>query len=223
MVEEMHAPATKRLFYDDPYLKECRARVRKVDGNKVWLDQTLFFAFSGGQESDSGKVNGISLQSVEWDAQGDLVHIFSQPVPFKVGEEAHLELDWEKRWKLMRLHSAAHVVIELFERAHGKQECIGSNISSSKARYDIVWPENIKPLLSNLEAESNAFIASSKPIQAFFDEKEKGLRWWVCEDMKMNCSGTHVRNTSEIGRIALKRSNIGKGKERIEIVLMEGI
>ncbi|MFQ6010528.1 MAG: alanyl-tRNA editing protein, partial [Candidatus Aenigmatarchaeota archaeon] len=55
----------EKIFYEDAYAKEAEAKVTKIEGNRVWLDRTIFFAFSGGQESDSGKINNIKLTDVQ--------------------------------------------------------------------------------------------------------------------------------------------------------------
>lgn len=213
---------TKKLFYNDQYSKEATARVVRIDNNQVWLDQTIFFAFSGGQENDSGTINGMKIVDLKWsEDKKEIIHVLESAPNFKVGDQVQLQLDWEKRWKLMRLHSAAHVVGDVLEKKFGIKEYVGSNVTVEKSRLDILYPENISPKIPEIEKLSNDFIAKGLDVKIYEDEKEKGLRWWECEGIKMNCSGTHVKNLKEIGQVKLKRSNIGKGKERVEIKLAE--
>lgn len=212
----------KKLFYDDQYQKTASAKVLKIDGNQVWLDQTIFFAFSGGQENDSGSINAIKVVDLKWsEDKKEIIHVLESPPTFKVGDQVQLNLDWEKRWKLMRLHSAAHVVSDVLEKHFGVKEYVGSNVTAEKSRLDIVYEENISPKIPEIEKMSNEFIARGLDVKIYEDPAEKGLRWWETEGIKMNCSGTHVRNLKEIGKVKLKRSNIGKGKERVEIKLAE--
>ena len=209
---------TEQLFHQDPYLKETKAKVEKIEGQKVWLDKTIFFAFSGGQESDSGSINGQPVTILE--KQGEIVHELGVVPNFSVGDEVELKLDWDKRWKLMRLHAAAHIVYYFFREKTGIKRLIGSNITSEKSRFDYESETPASELLPELEEKSNALIAEGKEIKTYPDPEDKGKYWWEVEGLgKMPCGGTHPRNTSEVGRIKLKRKNIGAGKERIEILL----
>ena len=98
---------TKKLFEENAYLKECIGKVIHVNLNEVVLDKTILFAFSGGQESDSGKIGGIAIVDSKIEGK-DIVHVLEKKADFKEGEEVKVELDWEKRFKLMKLHSLAH-------------------------------------------------------------------------------------------------------------------
>ncbi|MDI3544026.1 MAG: hypothetical protein PWQ28_307 [Candidatus Woesearchaeota archaeon] len=213
--------STEKLFIEDPYLKETDVKVVKIEENKVWLDKTIFYALSGGQASDSGSINDIALIDVQKDGES-IVHILSDAPDFKEGDVVHLKLDWDKRYSLMKLHSATHIVYFLFKEKTGITELIGSNISVDKARLDYSYPQSIKPLLEDIEREANALIEKGIEIKSYPDEENPKKRWWQLdsiEEWKMPCGGTHVKNTKEIGKIMLKRKNIGSGKERIEIAL----
>lgn len=203
-----------KLFYDDPYQTECTATVVKVEGNEVVLDQTVFFAFSGGQASDSGSIGGIPV--TEAVAGDEICYTLASPPPFAVGDEVKVVIDQERRMKLMRLHSAVHVVSFLFD-PNGEREQVGSNITPEKGRLDYAFPEPLTPLLSELEKKVNDFCIEEHAI-TFRLEGEK--RIWCCERWEVPCGGTHVRSTQEIGSLKLKRKNIGSGKERIEITLL---
>jgi Ser-tRNA(Ala) deacylase AlaX len=192
---------TEKLFYQDAYLKQATAKVEKIEGQRVWLDKTIFFAFSGGQESDAGTINGLEISSLQKQGE-DIVHELSVVPNFSVGDEVELKLDWEKRWQLMRLHAAAHIVYYFFREKTNIKKLIGSNINHDKARFDFESEESATELLPELE------------------EEDKAKFWWEVEGLgKMPCGGTHPKNTSEVGKIKLKRKNIGAGKERIEILL----
>ena len=217
---------TKKLFWDDPYLKECDSKITKIQDSKVYLDQTIFYAFSGGQESDSGNI--ASAKVMEAKKEGDDISYSLDPnspvlSTLKPGDTVRVEIDWEKRFRLMRLHSAAHIVFRLLEIKFNIKEVIGSNVTSDKARLDFLYPENIGPHLNDILNSAKKLIQSNLAINTYYDEQDKTRRVWQLGDFpdwKMFCGGTHVKSSSEIGEILLKRKNIGQGKERIEILLV---
>ncbi len=208
----------RKLFWKDPYKKECRAKVKKIDGRKVVLNQSIFFAFSGGQTSDKGTIGGIEVEKAEKDK--DIVYTLKEEPTFSEGEEVEVKIDWDFRYKLMKLHSAAHIVYEIFKETAGRKKIIGSNISGKKGRIDFEMDENLNEYLPQIQKKTNELIQKNLKIETYEDEIEKGKRWWeIPGKWKMPCGGTHVKKTSEIGEIELKRKNIGAGKERVEIYL----
>lgn len=209
---------TKKLFHDDPYLKECEAEVTGFMGSEIVLDQTVIFAFSGGQASDSGTVNGIPIKEVIVSGE-DIVHVLDSVPEFREGDKVKVKLDWGKRYKLMRLHSAAHIVHFIFAEKTSIKKLIGSNIEENKARLDYESSEPISEMLSEIEEKANELFSQDVEIKTYPDESEANKRWWECKEWKAPCGGTHVKSTKEIGKIHLKRKNIGSGKERIEITL----
>lgn len=216
---------TQKLFWKEPYLTECKAKVTEINGSKVKLDQTIFYAFSGGQESDEGTINNIKV--IHAVKQGDRENIIDleyeleEEPNFNVGDEVEIKIDGERRRKLMKLHSAAHVVYYFIIEKLGKLKIIGSNISPDKARVDFLYEQPFNPVLPEIEKKTNNFLAENHEIIRKEDEKSPDLRWWICGEWKMPCGGTHVKSTEEIGRISLKRKNLGSGKERIEIYLVQ--
>ena len=211
---------TEKLFYQDYYLKQAKAKVIKIDGNKLYLDQTIFWAFSGGQQSDSGSISGVPVVNVYLE-NNDIVHEFElgTTLPFNEGNEVELKIDWSKRYRIMKLHAATHIAYHFFRQKTGITKLIGSNITVDKGRFDFDSGTPISEALLEIEAQTNEFIQGNHEIVLTEDEEIKGKRWWNCGEMKMPCGGLHVKKTLEIGLISLKRKNIGKGKERIEIHL----
>lgn len=206
---------TEKLFRKDPYMKEFKATVTGIDNNRVTLDRTAFFPFSGGQAGDTGEVGRCRVTNTVYEGD-EIVHILENCLINKM-DKVHCELDWERRYTIMKLHSAAHIVYNFFVRKWGEQKLIGSNISESKARLDFEMDRNIADSLPEIEGDVNRFIAEGHVITT--REEPGGLRLWECETIKMPCGGTHVKSTSEINGISLKRKNIGSGKERIEVTL----
>ncbi|MCR8463578.1 MAG: alanyl-tRNA editing protein [Candidatus Korarchaeota archaeon] len=209
---------TTLLFYEDQYLKEARARVIKIEGNVVWLDQTIFFAESGGQESDQGFVGGIPLVDVRPD---DFGHVLSRAPNFSAGDEVHLVLDWERRYKLMRLHSALHLVSIAVKEILGDLEIIGSHVGADKSRIDYAFMGRISDYFNMIKEFIEPYLKESHEIIVYRKPENPQVRIWKMEQWEIPCSGLHVRSTKEIGQIELKRRNLGKGKERIEVYLKE--
>ncbi len=210
---------TKLLFQTDPYLKESNAVVRKVEGNEVYLDQTIFFAFSGGQKSDKGKINEVALKDVVL-KDDDIAHVFDSVPKLKVGDKVKLKLDWENRFKTMRLHSASHIVDHFLKKEAKITGMSGSLVDSEKDRSTYLVKEKISPEnLKKVEEETNKFLAANHKILRYSDKQNPNVWVWGCEEIKQLCSGTHVVNTKEIGKIKLKREGKGAGKELIETYL----
>lgn len=215
----------KKIFWQDPYITECTATVTAITGSKVRLDASIFFAFSGGQASDEGTIAGIKVVNAA--KQGDREDIIGieyelESAPqFKVGDQVDVKIDGQRRMRLMRLHSAAHIVYYFVTASLGAIKIIGSNIAPDKARFDFLNKATISEMLPMIEEQVNNFLAEGHDILTVPDEKKPDMRWWSCYEWKMPCGGTHVKNTKEIGKIALKRKNIGAGKERVEITLIQ--
>ena len=152
---------TEKLFEQDAYLKECDAKVVKVEGNRVWLDRTVFFGFAGGQQSDSGTLNGRPVLEVAVDGE-DIVHTLDEGHGLQVGMEARCVLDWAKRYKIMRVHSATHLVSVFVDETLHNPEYFGSNVSVDKGRLDLLWQENVKPPLSDWEAKTQPLPPAGK-------------------------------------------------------------
>ena len=120
----------------------------------------------------------------------------------------------------MRLHFAAELVLELAYRKLEPITKIGAHIAEDKARIDFAWDENIAAHFPDLEREANAVVAADHAIvSAFSDEAAERRYWQIPGFARVPCGGTHLRRSGEVGTIALKRKNIGKGKERIEITV----
>jgi len=209
-----------KLFWKDPYMKECYAKVTAIEGNKVWLDQTIFFAFSGGQASDKGAINNINVLEAVKQSEDEIYYVLEKEPNFAVGDNVKVDIEWDYRYKIMKLHSAAHIVYYFFIEKAGEQKVIGSNISIDKARLDFAYNESVGPLLEEIQEKTNKTIDEGIDIKMFYDEKDPTRRLWECGKWLMPCGGTHVKNTKEIGQVKLKRKNIGSGKERIEVTLV---
>jgi Ser-tRNA(Ala) deacylase AlaX len=212
-------PAVK-LFWEDPYLRQCEARVTHISGDSLTLERTIFYAASGGQESDSGTIGGLPV--LKADKEGtEIIYTLEGPHSLSKGDEVLVRIDWERRYRLMRLHFAAEIILELVSQRYNRPEKIGANISEDKARLDFLWEGHVSDAFGVLLTEASKIIDADLPIVSAFSDREQEKRYWEIEGFaRVSCGGTHPRRTGEVGEMRLKRNNIGKGKERIEIYLV---
>lgn len=212
----------RKVFWDNPYQCHLITHVAYVNGNRILFNETIIFSFSGGQESDKAFING--MQVLDSEIQNNLIYYtLPEGHGLSVGDRVTMEIDWPRRYKLMRLHFAAELILELVTRKLGIEK-IGAHIAESKARIDFVYDKNIFPVLESLLAEYNEIIAKNAPIKTGFSDVATQRRYWEIEGFsKVPCGGTHVKSTAEVGFVTLKRVNIGGGKERIEIRLVDDL
>jgi alanyl-tRNA synthetase len=140
----------------------------------------------------------------------------------RLSDVVKVVIDWDRRYKLMRLHFAAEVVLELVCQKFPNINKVGAHISQDKARIDFAWDGSISPVLIHIQNSAQAIIDSNQPIISAFSDKSTERRYWkINEFPSVPCGGTHIKATGEIGTIRLKRINPGKGIERIEIFAQE--
>lgn len=210
----------KKLFWKDPYLTQCTATVTRIEGNHITLDKTILFAFSGGQASDSGTIHGYLVAAAKKIGR-EIVYEIDAAHDLQVGQQVKVVIDWEKRYKIMKLHFAAEIVLELMVQNFNNPPKIGANITAEKARIDFQWNGNISEVLPMLQKWIEEMIESNAPILSEFSDEEQEIRYWKIDGFgKVPCGGTHIKNTGEIGSVLLKRGKrLGANKERIEIYL----
>jgi Ser-tRNA(Ala) deacylase AlaX len=206
-----------KLFWQDPYRTALDTRIASVAGDAVTLEETIFYAFSGGQESDAGTIGGHKVLEARKDG-GDIRYRLEPAHGFRPGDPVTVEIDGARRLKLMRLHLAAEIILELAYQKLPDIQKIGAHIAEDKARIDFEWPETISKLFPMMQEKAGELVAADHAIvSAFSDEANQRRYWEIAGFARVPCGGTHLKRTAEIGAIALKRVNIGKGKERIEI------
>ncbi|MBI2785583.1 MAG: alanyl-tRNA editing protein [Legionella longbeachae] len=210
----------RKIFWDNPYQSRLETRVVSVDNNRILFEETIAFSFSGGQESDKAYVNGLDV--IHSEIQGNLIY-YTLPDGHSLmpNESVLMEIAWPRRYRLMRLHFAAELILELVTRKLNLEK-IGAHIAETKARIDFFYNKNISYLFEDLLNNYNEIIHKNLMINTAFSDIQKQRRFWQIEGFsKVACGGTHVRSTTEVGFISLKRINIGSSKERIEIKLLD--
>jgi len=210
----------RKVFWDNPYQQSLTTKVAHVNGNEVLFDETIVYSFSGGQESDKATVNDQPI--LDSRKEGTLIYyILPNGHNLSVGDEVKIRIDWQRRYRLMRLHFAAELVLEIVTQKYHLEK-VGAHIAENKARIDFVYGEHISSLFDVILEEYNKIIHADYPIQTGFTDITTQRRFWKIDGFaEVPCGGTHVKSTKEVGLINLKRSRSGKGIERIEIKLVD--
>jgi ABC-type branched-subunit amino acid transport system ATPase component/Ser-tRNA(Ala) deacylase AlaX len=208
-----------KKFWKDPYQIKLDTIVTSVNSDKITLKETIAYAFSGGQQSDSGFINEYEIKAAN-KINNEIFYTIDPAHNLKAGDKVTISIDWEKRYKIMRLHFAAELVLELINQKFENPIKFGANITDKKARLDFIWESNISEIFPLLYAEIEKLVNADLPIISDFQDYENEIRYWKIVGFgKVNCGGTHIKSTKEIGNITLKRVTQGKNKERIEIYL----
>jgi alanyl-tRNA synthetase len=208
---------TDKIFWQDPYLTELETTIKTVQGNKITVASTIFYAFSGGQESDYGKIGDYLVLEAKKEGK-EIFYTMPDGHQLKNGDTIKMMIDWERRYKLMRLHFAAEIVLELVYRQFPEIVKVGAHIAADKARIDFQWQQSIASFIEILQRKAQNIIDTNQAIiRAFSDEANERRHWKIAEFSPVPCGGTHIRRTGEMGVIRLKRKNPGQGREGIEI------
>jgi misacylated tRNA(Ala) deacylase len=232
------------LFRQDAYLKECDATVVAVDGDGIRLNRTVFYPMGGGQPGDTGRLvlaDGTMVQIIDTlkDQEPDGVrHIAAenQP-PLQPGMQVLAQIDWDRRHRLMRMHTCLHLLCSLI-----KGDVTGGQIGDGKGRLDFNLPEASLDK-EQLTRDLNALIAGDHPVQPrWIDDEELAAKPELVRTMSVKppsgqgkvrlldivgidlqpCGGTHVARTGEIGRVEVSKiENKGKMNRRVNIALLE--
>lgn len=204
---------TRKLYLEDMYLQEFTAKVAGIEGSKVLLDQTCFFIQSCGQSGDSGELNGIRVLETQ---KGDY-HLLAKEPNFKVGDTVQGKIDWSKRYPTMRLHSASHIVEHFLQKIAGPGKMLKTSVNHKRDLTDYSLPFPAIEIQQEITRQANELISKNTPIHIETDAN--GYRHWRCKDIHMGCGGTHVKNTSEIGPVAIAFEDKGGSVLRVTTTL----
>jgi misacylated tRNA(Ala) deacylase len=238
---------TDQIYLRDAYLKEMDATVQDVRDGAVVLDQTVFYATGGGQQHDTGTLtwtgpDGTSHQCTvtEVKKQGtDVLHTIDGEAP-PVGATVHGHIDWDRRYALMKHHTALHSMSGVIYRLFGSL-VTGGQMYVDRARMDFALEDLSQERLQAIEDETNRLMAEGHPVYVSVLPREEAFQ--IPDLIRTNINllppaiqevrviniegidqqadgGTHVNNTSEVGRVRItKKENKGRINKRIEIVV----
>ena len=225
---------TRRLFDENVYLKEAKAKVEAVEmeNGKVWvvLDQTIFAPEGGGQDADHGWMNGIEVLDVR--EKGETIrHLLESELP--VGGQVDLKIDWERRLDHMQQHCGEHLLSGvIYEKLKGNNK--GFHMGVEVVTVDIDLPEIPESMLWDIEREVNRKIQENLPVEIHVADRVEELEGiplrkapTVDEAIRVvnvpgvdcvACCGTHPARTGEIGILRILRADKYKGMTRIQFV-----
>lgn len=231
---------TEPLFRDDAYLEGCDAVVIGHDGRGgLILDRTVFYPSGGGQPGDSGRLvlaDGSALavvDTIKGDSEGDIVHILAEGAAAPaIGTSVKAELDWERRYAHMRMHTCLHLL-----SAALPFPVTGGQVGADKGRLDFFLPD--PPDKEEIADKLNALIAENLPVAAeWISDDELAANPDLVKTMSVkppsgagrvrlvriegrdlqSCGGTHVRRTGEIGPVVVRKIE-SKGKQNRRVVV----
>ena len=233
---------TRLLFQEDSYLKEFEAKVVKVIGNKVYLDATAFHPGpSGGLDTDKGWLVLPSGERIEVERavkEGEEVaHIVSDASKIKPGDVVKGILDWERRYRMMRLHTASHIVIAVLYKRYGAK-VTGGHITPEMARddLDLSGIKDWKKAIEEAIKEANEIASKCIEVKVYWLPREEALKIpgivKLAERLPPEVEkiriveipgvdiqadgGPHVKNTCEIGKLKiLKMESKGARRKRV--------
>ncbi|MBK5294302.1 MAG: hypothetical protein JJE04_21800 [Acidobacteriia bacterium] len=218
---------TRRLYYDDSYLRNFRAKIVEADANKIYLEETAFYPASGGQPHDTGSIAGALVIDVV--DEGDrIAHLLAQPSV--LNGEVECIVDWERRFYHMQQHTGQHllsaVLMERFRiptlSFHLGREV--STIDVETASLDAGQVERLEQLVNergfeNRPVEVGYQESGTASLLRKPSERQGLLRVISIQDLDRSaCGGTHVRSTGEIGPILIRKLEKIRGNVRIEFV-----
>jgi Ser-tRNA(Ala) deacylase AlaX len=234
---------TELLYMRDNYVKEFEAVVEKVTEDSIITDRSAFYPEGGGQVGDRGffKNANSTMEVVNTKRRNRQVHHISKDeIPFDSGDRVLGILDWDRRYELMRFHTAQHLISRYLQMNYDL-ETVGNQIKPGQSRADYS-PINdfTNEMIADLEEGIADLVSKGIDVQIQFMPREKAVEFlhergyqtryldMVPDSVKefrilligdydaSSCAGTHVRNTREIGGITIdKTKNVGSGKQRI--------
>lgn len=221
---------------------ECEAKVLGVleENEKLFivLDKTPFYAESGGQVGDNGKIGEIEIEDCQKTASGVFIHRGKKSGNIARDDTVIAKIDTERRGQIMRHHSLAHLFLGAAQHVLGKDvHQAGSHVNEYRTRFDFTFPRGLKPkeiaeiensIVDSVNAAADVVIketsldeAKKNGAEATFGEKygEKVRTVKMGEFSYELCGGTHVQNTSQIGAVKIiSESGVSAGVRRIELV-----
>lgn len=235
---------TEKVFYQDSYQKTLGSEVVEVLDNGVILAATIFYPLGGGQPGDTGclTINERDYRVVDTryaDDRHNIVHILEDEdlSGIRVNDTVAMEIDWQRRHRLMRMHTSMHLVCSLISA-----QATGGAVGETESRLDFDLQGEVVDK-EQLTADLNALIDKAIPVtigaitDAELDQKPELVRTMSVQPPRGHgtvrtitientdyqpCGGTHVRNTAEIGELVVTGlKNKGRQNKRISLALVE--
>jgi len=234
--------STRRLYYDDPWLASCTAKVARIGTDYIELDSTVAYPEGGGQEADQGVLKVADGRCLRFTGAkkmyGDRANIPDFPdiqvggivchlihpddqhliAGLAEGVEIRVELDIERRAKLSLSHTASHFLylgVKL-QRPDAVKWTLGCHIKTDGARFDFSVAERFtQDDIVAIQEVANGFVLRGSAVKVYSIDAVPDARYWECESQRIACGGTHLDAAAPVGAMQVKRKCLGKGRERI--------
>jgi len=233
--------ATRALYLYDSYFKEFEAKIQRAGGNQVILDQTAFHPLTGGVAYDMGYLTKGDIKykvvRVEINKETkEIMHMLEEAAAdLKQGDVVKGILDWDRRYRLMRLHTAAHLIATIMYTDYNAL-ITGGQVGTEHARLDFNLPRTDREIFEAAVEKANKEVGKGVALKIYFLAREEALKMpgvvKLAEKMPPEekdlriveipgidlqaDGGPHVKNTNEIGEIRLlKIENKGKNQRRV--------
>lgn len=235
---------TEEVFRTDSYAAQCEAVVTAVDENGIQLDCTVFYPMGGGQPGDTGVLRSAAGAEVrvadtrKGDAPGQILHIpESDASALKSGDRVTALIDWDRRYRLMRMHTCLHLLCSVVDGG-----VTGGSVRDGSGRLDFDLPE---PTLDkeHITSELNRLIGENRSVQfRWITDEEMATKPELVRTMSVKppsghgrvrlveiegldlqpCGGTHLASIGEIGKVRVSKiEKKGKHNRRVNVVLEE--
>jgi len=231
---------TKQLYIFDSYQRIFEAKVQIVNGNGVVLDQTILHPLTGGVACDTGYLteDGVKRKVVRVEINREtkeITHFLEDASGLKPGDMIRGELNWERRFRLMRLHTAAHLIAAVMYKDYGAL-ITGGQVDVDRAKLDFNLEKTEREIFEDAVEKANGEVRKGIRLKVYFLDRNEALKMpgivKLAERMPPQVQelriveipgvdlqadgGPHVNNTREIGEIAkLKIENKGKNQRRV--------
>ena len=217
------------------YMKDFTARVVSSQSNQVVLDQTAFNPRGGGLVGDIGWINDSKVVDTTKGPNDTITHVLEATAAITSGMEVKGKLDWDRRHRIMRMHTSAHLLSAIFNKRTGAL-ITGNQIEPDKSRVDFSLENFDRDRMLTYCAEANEAIAKSAPVKTYFMKREEALKIPGITKLATAAppdvqelriveiegydtqadGGVHVKNLSEITKIdPVKFENKGKSNRRL--------
>ncbi|MAU24225.1 MAG: alanyl-tRNA editing protein [Dehalococcoidia bacterium] len=235
---------TEQIYNSDAYIKELESKIIEVNMDHIVLDKTIFFPGGGGQPNDLGSIylkdKEFKLEKISW-KDGKIAH-FLNDNNLNVGDLIVCKLDWSRRFKLMRTHTAMHILCGVIWRDY-QAAVTGGNMEPLKGRMDFEFPSLSAELTEEIEQKLNIEVQKNRKITVDFLPREEAFKIPDLIRTKVNLlpeslkiirtinihgldlqadGGTHVSSTLKVGKIKITgHQSKGKINKRIRIAVLD--
>jgi alanyl-tRNA synthetase len=208
---------TEPLYYKDAYLNSHKSRISKIEENRILLEETIFFPQTSTEPGDMGRIGGYKIAGLK-KAADDIWHLLNGVPPFREGDLVDLELDWDRRYKAMRLHSALHLWAGVFEVRFNERAVAG--VVKSDVAHLVFKHVLTDDVIREALEQANRDILTGLEIKTYDDKVKQGFKWCRVGDyVPIPCGGLHVKDTKEIGRLVCGHRLVEGQKQKLELMV----